>query len=162
MRQVLVLNRDIAAPPAAVWRVISEIDERPGRLRGVESVERLPGPDGAIVEGYRVGTAWRETRRMFGRTASEDLVVTSVDPGRSTTIEASAGSIHYVTAFHLAPAPFDGTTLTFEFSGDDRGPRRRASAFVLDIVGSVGRAATKRAMLRDLDDIAKAAEALGR
>lgn len=158
MPKVLVLTRDIAAPPSVVWDIISDIDGAPTRMRGIDRVERIPGPSGEIVEGYEVGTAWRETRRMFGQTASEDMVVTRAEAGRSTTIEAESNGVHYVTSFHIDPAPGGASTLTFEFSGEDRGPKSMAKGLMLNIMGAVGRAATKKSVLGDLDDIQRAAE----
>lgn len=161
MRQVLVLTRDIAAPPSVVWDIVSDIDGSPRVMRGIEQVERIPGPGGAIIEGYHEGSAWRETRRMFGQSASEDMVVTQVDPEHSTTIETVAADMRYITSFHLEETPGGGTVLTFEFSGDQ--PRQRgARQLALDIVGAVGRAVTKRIMAKDLTDIASAAEARAR
>lgn len=160
MPRVLVLTRDIAAPPSVVWGILTDVDGSPGRMHGIDRVERIPGPDGEIVEGYDVGTAWRETRHMLGQSATEDMTVTKVEPGRSTTIEADSGGIHYVTSFHLDPTP-GGTTLTFEFSGEyrDRAPASYAKNVMLNLMGAIGRSATKRAVLGDLDDIARAAEA---
>lgn len=158
MRHVLVLTRDIEAPPAAVWAVITDIDGRARTLRGIERIERIPGPEVHVVDGYAVGTAWRETRRMLGQSASEDMTVTRVDEPRSTTIEAVAGETRYITAFHLDERVGGGTTLTFEFSA--KAPRRGAATqLALDLVGAVGFAVTRRVMQRDLADIARAAEA---
>lgn len=67
MEQRIEVSRNIAAPPSAVWRVLTALDEAPTTLRGVKAVERLDGT------GYEVGTRWRETRVMFGQSATEEM-----------------------------------------------------------------------------------------
>ena len=59
MEHRIALSRSIAAPPSAVWRVLTDIDEAARTLSGVTGIERLD------ATGYEVGTRWRETRVMF-------------------------------------------------------------------------------------------------
>ncbi len=54
----------------------------PRVVRGIDAVEVLtPGEFG-------VGTRWRETRTMLGRSATEEMTVTAMEPQRSYTTEA--------------------------------------------------------------------------
>ena len=63
MRDVEV-RRHVAAPVERVWALATDLEGSPRVVRGIEAVEVLtPGPFG-------VGTRWRETRRMFGRSAA--------------------------------------------------------------------------------------------
>ena len=156
MTRVIVLTRDIAAPPEVVWRVLTELDRAPERLRSIRRVERLAGPD------YGVGTSWRETRRMFGQEASEEMTVTKLVPGVSTTVEARSAGTHYVSSFHVAAGPRGGSTLTFEFSGRPDGPQSITNQVMLRVMGGVGMVATRKVMRDDLDDLARAAESEAR
>ena len=82
----VVATRVIDAPVGVVWEVFTDVSRRVSALSGVAEVALLtPGP-------LRVHTRWRETRTdPSGATVTEELVVTSVDPGRSATI-ALAGT----------------------------------------------------------------------
>jgi hypothetical protein len=73
----LEISRRISAPTERIWSVITDLDAAPDQLSGVESIERISGPE------FGVGTRWRETRRMFGKEAVEELEVGTVIPGRS-------------------------------------------------------------------------------
>lgn len=146
----LTLERSIAAPPAAVWRVLTDIDASATVLSGVTRVERLAGV------GYSIGTRWRETRRVAGSEATEEMEVVGIDEGRSTLIAAEAGGMAYRTEFTLEPTP-DGTLLRMRFSGALLSPSwvQRAMA---KLTAPIGMAVTRKMMQQDLADIAAAAE----
>ncbi|MGW5075187.1 SRPBCC family protein [Rhodococcus sp. NPDC004095] len=61
------LTRQVAATPERVWAVLTDLDAAEATLSGVTRVERVEGA------GYDVGTRWRETRRMFGKEATEEM-----------------------------------------------------------------------------------------
>ncbi|WP_416061539.1 SRPBCC family protein [Rhodococcus indonesiensis] len=145
------LSRSVDAPSDRVWRVLTSVDSAPQVLSGVDSVERLAGV------GYEVGTRWRETRRMFGRAATEEMTVTAVEPGRHTVVEAESGGVRYRTEFDVAPDRA-GTMLTVRFSADDDRPGRIRRALTA-LLAPLGMRVTRTALRRDLDDIAAAARA---
>ena len=98
----ITLSRIIEAPPARVWQVLTDLDHAAETLSGVLRVEVLTdGP-------YALGTRWRETRKMFGREASEELWVADNDPLRRTQVRASSGGVDYVTEFVLTPVTEPG------------------------------------------------------
>lgn len=64
----------IDAPPDRVFAAMTDFDGYGHWMNGFVGVEKLTqGPFG-------VGTEWRETRRMFGREASEVFEVTACEP----------------------------------------------------------------------------------
>ncbi|HWN70448.1 MAG TPA: SRPBCC family protein [Haliangium sp.] len=64
----------IDAPPDRVFAAMTDADGYRHWMKGFVGVEKLTqGPFG-------VGTEWRETRRMFGREASEVFEVTAYEP----------------------------------------------------------------------------------
>lgn len=153
MEQRITLTRSIAAPPSAVWAVLTDLDAAPETLRGVTSVERLD--DGE----YRVGTRWRETRVMFGKAATEEMQVVEAVPAQRTVVTAESGRARYRTIFELTPTSA-GTDLTMEFSGVS-GPLGAAAQLLMALAGPLAKRATTKAMRQDLDDIAAATERLG-
>lgn len=142
------VSRRVAAPPARVWAVLTDIEHASEHLRAVESVEVHSGG------GFGVGTRWTETRTMLGRTASETMEVTAVDPGRSYVVEADSGGTHYRSEFRLTPDG-DGTTVTMTFGGQPSGFGGRLLAAT---IGRLAAGMTRKALAADLDDIARVSE----
>jgi uncharacterized membrane protein len=132
-----------------VWDVATDLAGSPEVVRGIDAVEVLtPGPFG-------VGTRWRETRTMMGRSATEEMTVTAVEPQRSYRVEAASRGAHYVSTFAFTPSADGGTDVTVTFGG-------RPTSTVARVLGAVtaplGRRAVTRALEQDLHDIAAAAE----
>ncbi|MGW5571663.1 SRPBCC family protein [Nocardia thailandica] len=146
----LTVTREIAAPVARVWSVITDLDAAAATLSGVIAVERIAG------DGYEVGTAWRETRVVFGRQTTEEMVVAEVEAPRRTVVRSEARGARYATEFLLTEAGPERSRLTVTFSGEQtRGLVARVLEFVL---GPMGRAVSRRMLAQDLADVAAAAE----
>ena len=64
----------ITARKAAVWKVITDIENATETISGIEQVDVLEKPENGLV-----GLTWRETRTVFGKTAS---VAKDIDGGR--------------------------------------------------------------------------------
>lgn len=148
----ITLSRVIQAPPARVWQVLIDLDHAAETLSGVLRVEMLTdGP-------YALGTRWRETRKMFGREASEELWVADNDPLRRTQVRATSGGVDYVTDFVLTPvAEGAQTELQVRFGAKLAAPTTVQKVAMRAFAGLAARATTK-ALEQDLADIAAAAE----
>lgn len=147
----LTVTRSTTAAPDQVWAVLTDLDSAAEVLSAVDSLERVTsGP-------YRVGTTWRETRKVMGRSATQEMRVTDVQALGSTRIEAQAGDVRYVTTFDLDPL-HPGTDITMRFEGvqPETGVVRRALAALMR---PLGEKVTRSMMERDLTDIVAAAEA---
>ena len=95
--QELRLTQHVDAPVETVWAVLTGIEDAAETLSGIVAVEQLtPGP-------YAVGLRWRETRKMMGKEATEEMWVADVDAPTSTTVKAHSGGADYTTRFTLAP-----------------------------------------------------------
>jgi carbon monoxide dehydrogenase subunit G len=145
----LSLTKHIAAPPERVWSILTDLDDSPRTISAITSVERL-----SADQGLQVGTRWRETRTMFGKEATEVMEVTAVDPGSSYVVEAESGNVHYRSRLSVEPSG-EGSVLTMTFHGE---PRGALTKFVAATVGKLMQGATRKALAKDLDDIARAAE----
>ena len=139
----------MAAPVERVWALATALEDAPRAVRGIEAVEvPPPGPLG-------VGTGWRETRRMFGRSATEDMTVTAVEPHRSYRVEASGPGVRYVSGFGFAPSADGGTDVTATFGGE---PTTTVARVLRALTAPLGPRAVAKALQRDVDDITAAAE----
>ena len=148
----LRLSRQIPATAEQVWAVITDIEAAPRTLSDVISVDlQTPGP-------YGVGTRWLETRKMFGFEGTEEMEVAVAEPPRRTVVVAEAGGANYRTEFLLSPisgSP-DAIELTLIFSAapqDGGGLKGK----LMGAMAKVGMKATRKAMEKDLEDIAAAA-----
>lgn len=148
----LTLHRTVHAPVHQVWAVLTDLDHAQERLSAVTRVQILTdGP-------YAVGTRWRETRRVFGSEATEEMWVSDNDPLRSTVVEAASGDTVYRTTFTLTPVEAYTTELTMTFAAT--GPESQGVRRVLrGLLAGIGLRATRTMLERDLKDIAAAAVA---
>lgn len=153
----VVVERKVAASPGRVWESITDLRDLPRVLSSVEKVEVLtPGVFG-------VGTRWRETRRMMGRAATEEMTVTVCEPVERYVTVADSHGMHYVSELSLAP---DGpaltarsTTLRMTFTA--RPAYDRAPGLLTRLLSRLGARAVARALTKDLDEIARAVERRG-
>lgn len=146
------LTQHINASPEKVWSVISDIPGSAATLSGVQSVQMLS--DGA----YGKGTRWKETRTMMGRSETVEMWVEQADPPRSTTVKALQNGADYTTRFTLAKRN-GGTDLTLTFGAQVVKPNL-LSRIMLALFGKIGMKMTRKALAKDLADIAARAESL--
>jgi hypothetical protein len=143
-------QRDILAEVVEVWAVLTDLDRTPKVFRSVERVERVSG------QGYDVGVAWIEDRRLFGRTETETLMITLADPPLRAVHESQSEGTRYRTEYSLHPLPL-GTCLRVEFSAD-AGATSAAKRMAWAVFGKLGAKATRKALEDDLEDVANAVE----
>lgn len=103
--RTVVVERVIRASPERVWEALTDLQGTERVLSGVERIEVL------TEGGFAVGTRWRETRRMLGKEATEEMYVTASEPPERFVVEADSQGAHYVTEFAL---------LTMRPGSDDR------------------------------------------
>ena len=101
------LSINIDAPPGRVYDVATDIQNAGDWMQNLVRIEMLT--DGE----FRVGTRWREIRKMFGKDAAEEFEVRACEPSQSFTlwVDGSKGSSkrgEYLFVHRLAPA--DGGT----------------------------------------------------
>lgn len=152
MDHKISLTQHIHASPEKVWSVISDIPGSAATLSGVESVQMLSeGP-------YGEGTRWKETRTMMGRSETVEMWVAQADPPRSTTVKALQNGADYTTRFALAERN-GGTDLTLTFGAEVVQPTR-FNRIMLALFGKIGMSMTRKALAKDLAEIAAKAESL--
>lgn len=155
------LTRHVSAPAEKVWAVISDIPGSAATLSSIEAVQMLSeGP-------YAKGTRWKETRTMLGRAETVEMWVSQCDPpaqhaagggSGSTTVKAVQGGAEYTTRFALAERD-GGTDLTVTFGAEVLKPTR-LSKVMMAVAGPIGMRITRKALAKDLTEIAAKAESL--
>ncbi|MEU2390950.1 SRPBCC family protein [Streptomyces sp. NPDC007369] len=147
----VVVEREMAAPVERVWRALTDLESVPDVVSGVDAVEVLtPGP-------FRVGTRWRETRRMFGKQATEEMYVTVCDAPERYVAEADNAGMHYVSEFRLSERSPGRTAVTMTFSAAPAVSGKRPDLF-MRLLNRLGTKAVARAVMKDLSDVAAAVE----
>ncbi len=156
MAHEVTLSRRIAAPPEAVWEVLTDLGQSVRRLSQVTELHVMTdGP-------YAVGTRWRETRRMMGASDTQEMVVVENDPLRRTVLEAVDASTTYRTVFLLESLDGSAATLVTVTFGAEVTDPTRLQRLALKVVGPLGLKLTEKSLRTELDDIAAAAEQLHR
>lgn len=146
------LTQHVNAGPEKVWAVISDIPGSAGTLSGVESIQMISeGP-------YGEGTRWKETRSMMGRRETVEMWVAQADPPHSTTVKALQGGADYTSRFTLAERG-GGTDLTLTFGAEVLHPTV-VSKIAMALFGKLGMNVTRKALAKDLAEIAAKAESL--
>lgn len=152
MEHTTTLTQHINASPEKVWEVISDIPGSAATLSGIDSIQMLSdGP-------YGEGTRWKETRTMMGRQETVEMWVSQADPPRSTTVKALQGGADYTTRFTLAGRD-GGTDLTLTFGAEILEPTLM-SKVAMALFGKIGMSMTRKALSKDLAEIAAKAESL--
>ena len=137
----------IAAPPDTVFAVMTDIARWAEIMRGVEKVELLTeGP-------MRAGTRCRETRTIFGRSATEEMTVAEIDPPRRLVFTAGNHGTRYLATHTIEPTP-GGSRLILTFKGTPI----TLAARLFSLIGMLFTGALRRQLESDLADIKAEAE----
>lgn len=147
----VTVERRIAAPADRVWEALTDIEGSPRVISGIERVEMLS-------EGsFGVGTRWRETRRIFGKEATEEMWVTASEPPKRYVVESDSRGVHYTSEFALSPEADGATTVRLVFGSETE--KKSLSGTMGKFLGGIGSKAVAKALTKDLDDISASVEA---
>ncbi|MEU9732010.1 SRPBCC family protein [Streptomyces sp. NPDC048002] len=150
----VTVERRIAVPRETVWAALTDLVGMERVLSGVTKVEVLS--DGA----FGVGTRWRETRRMFGKDATEEMWVTRCEAPEGYVVEAESHGSHYVSEWELRADGPETTTVRMTFGASSTGGG--IMNVLAKVMGPVGARAVRKAIEKDLDDVAAALEGRAR
>jgi uncharacterized protein YndB with AHSA1/START domain len=141
------LATEIAAPPERVFVLLADVMAWPKNIDAIEHVEVLtPGPVGR-------GTRFRETRRMHGRSATEEMTIDAFDPPHHLRFTAENHGTRYVITHTVEPAP-GGSRLSVVFEAMPVSLLARTFAAVARLM----RRPLEKAIRGDLEDVKAAAE----
>ncbi len=131
-----------------IWKVITDIEGSVDNIKGIEKIEILEKDGNKFI-----GLKWRETRTMFGQTATELMWITDAVENEYYRTRAESHGAIYKTEFLLTKngestdliMSFDAELVTFK-------------AKLLSIMGFLFISATRKALKEDLRDIKIAVE----
>ena len=151
MPLTLELQQTIAASPASVWAELTDIPNWSRWLPNLVQLEML-GDD-----AFGVGTRFRETRKMFGRDATEVFEVTAAQPSQSLGLhvdgrEGSSRRGNYRFSYRLEPVAV-GTCLHLDASIEGMG-------WFFKRIGRLFAGGFRRALAADLAAFKRHVEAL--
>jgi len=147
----LSVDIDINKASPVVWDIICDIENAKDRISGITGIVILNKPD-AGIEGLK----WEETRVMFGKEAKETMWITDVIEGRSYMTRAESHGSIYETKMEVIEKD-QGCHLFMEFNGI---PQTMGAKIMIGLMGFMFKGATEKALMKDLEDIKQAAEAM--
>jgi len=138
----------VDAPPSVVFALFTDFEHAPEHVSGISRLEILtPGP-------MRIGTRFRETRRMNGHESTEELEVTAFEPGRHYDLRRRAGGTEFRQAFRFA-AERTGTQVEVDFESE---PLSLAAKLMTPITNHSVTGSMKKAIVQDIEDLRRYAE----
>jgi hypothetical protein len=103
------VKRMVAAPPEKVFAMATDFG---GAAQTISAITRME----MLTEGpARVGTRFRETRKMFGKEATEEMTVTELEAPHRYVLGAESHGSRYRTELRFEPLGA-GTEMTMHFS----------------------------------------------
>ena len=144
----LRITKTVNAPVEQVFARFSVFAGAPNDVAGIDRVEMLT--DGPIGKGTR----FKETRAMFGKEATEEMLVAEFEPNRKYTITAESCGAHYQTIF-LFHQQGDKTEVDMQLSSR---PITFMAKILSPIMGLMMGGTMKKMMQGDIDQVAAACE----
>lgn len=139
------VERVIPAPIERVWEVFTDIQGTAESIDGIDSVEVLAG------EEFAPGFRWRETRTMFGRSATEEMWVTEAQAPNRYDVAASSHGTDYLSTYTFEEVA-DGVRVTLVFTGE---PRSAMAKGMNLLTGWMAKGSVAKMLGKDMDDLAK-------
>jgi len=143
-----LMSEHVNAPPEVVFEVASDFRRAAQHIQGIESLEVLTeGPIG-------VGTRFRETRVMLGKSSTEEMEITEFDAPRRYVVECDSCGGHFRAEYRFI-GDIAGTHVRLEF---DTYP----ISFVAKLMSPLSKlmmGPMKKCIGADLEDLKSVAEA---
>lgn len=139
----------VHAPRQDVWKIITDIDNAADRISGIETVTVLEKPASGLI-----GLKWKETRTLFGKSATETMWITDAVENEYYLTEARSHGTVYTGKVYVRDQG-DVTELGMDFTAR---PESVTAKILSAITGVLFRGATRKALRQDLEDVKAACE----
>ena len=128
----------------AIWAVITDIENASETVGCIDKVEILEKPEDKLV-----GLKWRESRTLFGKTATEEMWITEAAENEFYKARAESHGFIYISTFSIAGQ--DGSnSLTMTH---DSKPQSFVAKLMSVPMALLFKGIAKKAFLKDLNDI---------
>ena len=135
---------------AAIWTVITNIENASETISGIERIEVLEKPASGLV-----GLKWRETRMLFGKPATVEKWITDAAENAFYKTRAEDNGFVFLTTMSMSESSNGSMTLT---SSHDSQPQGIVARLMSIPMGLFFKGVIKKAILQDLNDIKAAVE----
>ena len=139
----------IDASKEKIWKVISDIENSVNTIESIREITIHDQPAAGLV-----GLKWSEKRFMFGKEATETMWITAAEPNEFYVTRAESHGSIYSTRMYIL-TNMDQNFLAMEFTAN---PQSVGAKFMWGLMGFMFKGATKKALLKDLEDIKKVVE----
>ncbi|MGB5402113.1 MAG: SRPBCC family protein [Thermoanaerobaculia bacterium] len=133
-----------------IWKVITDIETSVDKISAIDAIEILDKPESGLV-----GLKWRETRTMFGKSATEVMWITDVVENESYDVRAESHGMVYLSRLSISQEG-DSHILSMDFGGEAQTFMGKLMSVTM---GVFFKGATQRALLQDLEDLKAVVEA---
>jgi hypothetical protein len=134
---------------AAIWAAITNIENASEIISGIEKIEVVEKPANGLV-----GLKWRETRKLFGKSATAEKWITEAVENEFYKTRAEDGGFVFLSTISISESS-GGITLT---SSHDSQPQGVAAKIMSIPMALLFKGVAKKALLQDLNDIKAAVE----
>jgi len=145
----------VNASKEIIWNIISDYEHMVENIGAITKVEILEKPTSA---DSLVGLKWTETRTMFGSEATETMWVTeSVTNDYYQTRAENCGAV-YISKMYISSDVVDDQKQNYVGMAFDGEAQSLCSKVMMVAMGWLMVGATKKALMKDLEDIKALAE----
>jgi hypothetical protein len=134
---------------AATWAAITNIENASEIISGIENIEVLEKPANGLV-----GLKWRETRKLFGKSATAEKWITDAAENEFYKTRAESDGFVFISTIRISESS-RGITLT---SCHDSKPQGIVARLLSIPMRLLFKGVAKKALLQDLNDIKSAVE----
>lgn len=140
----ITIDIEIKASKEKVWRVITDIENSMNTISGIDKIEILNKPKDTVI-----GLKWKETRTIFGKSATETMWITEATENNYYKTRAESNGAIYQTILKLSEKE-NSTFLTMEFSSEAISFKGKIMAFIFE---KMLNKSMKKLIKKDLIDI---------
>ena len=132
-----------------IWKVITDIENSVNTIEAIEKIEILERPASGLL-----GLKWRETRIMFGKSATEVMWITDSAENEYYQTRAESHGAVYISRLQIETQGGE-TCLRMLFEGEPQGTFAKIMAAATSFIF---KGATQKALDEDLRNIKTSVE----